>query len=407
MENELICTIAVIKVASRCNLNCSYCYMYNMGDNTYRNQPKFMSAETVELMVSRIAEHCAKHEVEEFMFVFHGGEPLLVDPAWYSDIVAMVHEKFEQINTRPGFVVQTNGVLLDKAWCRHFMELGINVGISLDGTRRDHDHFRKDHAGRGSYDRVLAGVNTAKEVFGAASVIAVININSDPEETYFHLRSLEVSNIHLLLPDANYEQLPPGPEAGFEGPVQDLYAEWLIRIFDLWMDDESEGRPGIRMFDQILRMFWGARPTSDSLGTEKNEVIVIETNGDYESLDSLKICGDGFTKAGANVRNMTLGQALHSELAKLYHLSHQNLCSQCAQCDIQEVCGGGNLPHRYRKDNGFDNPTVYCLTQARLISHIQNQWVERLPPEFVAQSELSKVSYEDLVRGFAQSTANL
>ncbi len=402
MQNVLQCTIAVIKVASRCNLNCSYCYMYNMGDNTYRNQPKFIEQGTAEQIIERIAEHCEEHKVPDFMFVLHGGEPLLASKDWYRHFVNYARKVFEPLESVPSFALQTNGVLLDDEWCELFMELGIAIGISLDGTRKDHDHYRKDHAGRGSYEKVLQGIEVTKRVMGHASIIAVININSDPDETYHHLSNMGVSNIHLLLPDANYDKPPPQREGTAPEDAQDQYADWLIRMFDLWMEDPNEKKPGIRMFTQLLRMLWGARTTSDSLGTERNEVIVIETNGDYESLDSLKICGEGFTKADANVADTTLNEALNSELARMYHLSHENLCPQCAACDIHELCGGGNLPHRYHNNNGFDNPTVYCRTQARLITHIQNRWVNGMPAEFVEKSGIAKVQLEELIRGFAQ-----
>lgn len=401
MQNALQCTIAVIKVASRCNLNCSYCYMYNMGDNTYRNQPKFIEQKTAEMIVHRIAEHCEEHKVPDFMFVLHGGEPLLASREWYRHFVEYANKVFEPLETKSSFVIQTNGVLLDDAWCELFLELDIALGISLDGTRKDHDHYRKDHAGRGSYEQVLRGIELSQKVLGYANIIAVINIDSDPDETYHHLSNLGVSNIHLLLPDANFEQLPPQKKDTPPEAAQDQYAEWLIRMFDLWMEDTNEKKPGIRIFTQLLRMLWGARTTSDSLGTERNEVIVIETNGDYESLDSLKICGEGFTKADANVEHTTLNEALNSELARMYHLSHENLCTQCSNCDINELCGGGNLPHRYHKSNGFDNPTVYCRTQARLITHIQNRWVEGMPADFVKESGVNKIKYDDLLESFA------
>ena len=32
----------VVKVASRCNLDCTYCYEYNLGDDTWKHQPRFM-----------------------------------------------------------------------------------------------------------------------------------------------------------------------------------------------------------------------------------------------------------------------------------------------------------------------------------------------------------------------------
>ena len=38
----------LLKVASRCNINCSYCYVYNQGDTNWQRMPKHMSAATVE-----------------------------------------------------------------------------------------------------------------------------------------------------------------------------------------------------------------------------------------------------------------------------------------------------------------------------------------------------------------------
>ena len=40
-----LATAFVLKIAERCNLNCSYCYMYNKGDLSYLRRPKFMSSE--------------------------------------------------------------------------------------------------------------------------------------------------------------------------------------------------------------------------------------------------------------------------------------------------------------------------------------------------------------------------
>ena len=33
----------LLKVASRCNLNCTYCYVYNKGDTTWQGMPAQMS----------------------------------------------------------------------------------------------------------------------------------------------------------------------------------------------------------------------------------------------------------------------------------------------------------------------------------------------------------------------------
>jgi uncharacterized protein len=35
-----------------------------------------------------------------------------------------------------------------------------------------------------------------------------------------------------------------------------------------------------------------------------------------------------------------------------------------------KACGGGYLPHRFSKDNGYDNPSVYCEDLYGTFEHI-------------------------------------
>jgi uncharacterized protein len=68
----------VIKVASRCNLNCSYCYEYNMGDSSWKKMPKYMEEELFSKTLHRIKSHCDAHQFDNISISLHGGEPLLI-----------------------------------------------------------------------------------------------------------------------------------------------------------------------------------------------------------------------------------------------------------------------------------------------------------------------------------------
>jgi uncharacterized protein len=63
----------VFKIAERCNLNCSYCYMYNKGDASFRGRPKFMSAEIATSALRRIADHANRHGLTRIPVAMHGG----------------------------------------------------------------------------------------------------------------------------------------------------------------------------------------------------------------------------------------------------------------------------------------------------------------------------------------------
>ena len=76
-DEKAVCHGAIVKIASRCNLNCKYCYVYNMGDRTWVSRPAVMEPETIAAMLDKVSAHCIDHEVPHFEFILHGGEPLL------------------------------------------------------------------------------------------------------------------------------------------------------------------------------------------------------------------------------------------------------------------------------------------------------------------------------------------
>src|SRR6476620_6004777 len=388
------CKALVLKIASRCNLNCRYCYMYNMGDSTYRGQPKVMSDEIVEAILHRTREHCLKHKIRYFMFVFHGGEPLLAGKAFFSKFVEKANALLLP-EIIPSFELQTNGVLLNEEWCQLFADLNINIGVSLDGTKEENDKFRIYHSGRGAYNEIVRGLNIANNdpyLKHKPGVISVINVNADPIKTYEHFKDLKVESVDFLMPDSTYDHPPVKPNGSLE--EGSYYADWLIKLFDKWFYETGK-KPRIRLFQSIIRMVLGENLKADNLGTQNNEVLVIETDGSLEAVDVLKICGDGFTKAGANVLTQGFDESMQTELAKLFHTSHTRLCKKCLCCPIKEICGGGYLPHRYSKKNGFNNPSVYCNDLLRLITHIQNCVLDQIPETVLGLANIHKLTYEE------------
>ncbi len=396
-KNSLKCSALVVKIASRCNLNCTYCYMYNMGDQSYLGQPKLMSEETVTNLLHRIKNHCDLHNIEKFWVIFHGGEPLLAGPDFIRNFVESANMVLADVEMR--FAVQTNGILLTKEFCELFHELNITIGISLDGTPERNDKYRINHAGKGSYDEIVKGVEIAKNspLKDRLGTLCVVDASSDPLATYNHFRELDIYNIDFLLPDSNYETPPPlKPQNSIDNTP---YADWLITIFDQWYED-GRNRINVRIFDDIINLILGKDITSEVLGSSKNEVLVIETDSSIESVDVLKICGNGFTKDKANVLHDELDEALKTDLATKYNLSHKQLAPKCENCLVKDICGGGYLPHRYKQENQFDNPSIYCSDLMKLITHIQNKVLAQLPKELLEEAGVEMLTYEDAQKAF-------
>jgi uncharacterized protein len=45
----------------------------------------------------------------------------------------------------------------------------------------------------------------------------------------------------------------------------------------------------------------------------------------------------------------------------------------CRACPESRTCAGGYLPHRWSRQNGFDNPSVWCADLLKLIGHVRGR----------------------------------
>lgn len=383
------CRLAVTKIASRCNLNCSYCYMYNMGDESYRAQPKFMSAAVMNALVERAVDHCLGHGIDEFTFALHGGEPLLAGRNRVAMLVTLAQQRFSSAGLTVRFALQTNGVLLDDAWCEFLARHSVRVGVSIDVTATAHDRQRVTHQGKGSYSDAVAGFRTAERHGLRPGLLSVIDLTADPVDTFGHLKELGAEHVDLLLPEGNHVLSPPGKGLRERGTP---YADWLLTLFESWWNDPAPGFR-IRLFEQIMGATLGARVSADSLGVAENEVLVIETNGDIGPVDVLRVALPGVSTTGISVLDHAFDDALSQHEVSLYHSSHVDLPTQCRRCPINRICGGGYLSHRYGAA-GFDNPSVYCVDLTRLITELRNRALSILPERLRRQAAVHPISFE-------------
>jgi uncharacterized protein len=354
----------VVKVVSRCNLNCDYCYMYNLQDRTYRDQPPSMTPVVTKALIRRIRDHARRHGLTKVHMILHGGEPLLFRQdrlaQWVSSVRAGLRPEVEV-----AFSMQSNGVLLDDSWIDLLADLEVRIGISVDGPREAHDLHRVDRHGVGSFDHVLAAIRLLQRhprgrlIF--STVMAVVNVDLDPDELFDFWQFLDVPGFDLSLPHANFLHRPPRGRWS--------YGDWMVRFFDRWWEQNRADRH-VRYFENMLRMYAGFPISTDNIGGKPVDVVVIETDGSIEPTDAFKSCFNGATKLGLNVLTHELDDVATSPMVAVFQHGADALCSRCQACHLRDVCGGGYMPHRYHPFNGFDNPSVYCADLMQLLDHI-------------------------------------
>ncbi|MFJ6794423.1 FxsB family cyclophane-forming radical SAM/SPASM peptide maturase [Streptomyces sp. NPDC091268] len=357
----------VLKTRSRCNLACTYCYVYAMADQGWRAQPTLMSPATTARAAARIAEHAAAHQLPRVDLVLHGGEPLLTAPAELAAPVEAVRAALRAASprTRLTATVQTNGVLLTRGRLAALAAAGIRVGVSLDGGLPAHNARRVDHAGRPGFAAAARGLRLlARHPESYAGVLCVVDLAQDPVETYESLLAFAPPAIGLLLPLANRSSPPPG-----HAPPATPYAHWLLAVFERWWQD-GQRRTRIRVFEEVIALLLGLPAATETLGLAPATTAVVETDGTIEQADSLKSAYEDAAGTGLDLAAHSFDELLEHPGLVARQLGRDALAAACRSCELVEICGGGHYPHRYLAGEGFRQPSVYCADLQVLIRHI-------------------------------------
>ena len=356
----------LLKVASRCNLDCTYCYVYHMGDEGWKSQPKLMSTEVKAAIVKRLAE-LGQEQTAPFSIVMHGGEPLMLGRGRLDSFLEALRCALPPAT---GIHIQTNGLLLTDDILDVLGRHGVGISVSLDGPEAINDKFRVDHQKKGSLIRILDGITRLKAHPQSAKmfsgVLAVIDPESDPAEVYTALKATGAPSIDFLYRDGNHTALPY-KKARVDSTE---YGSWMSKILDLYLGDPEP--PVIRVLDDMIRLLLGGRAAKEGVGITDFGILVVDTDGSIQKNDTLKSTystADKF-KSPWSVLQHRLSDVINDEDFKSYHVAQRPTSTTCASCPVVHVCGGGMPAHRWSAENQFDNPTVFCADQKLLIERI-------------------------------------
>jgi len=370
----------IVKLHSRCNLSCTYCYVYHHVDQSWRGRPTVISDETVAALAARLGDHVRHHGLPRIVVVLHGGEPLLAGPDVLERVVVAVRSAVPA-NTDVEVTIQTNGTLLDSRFLEIFHRHSVGVGVSLDGGGPIENRHRVYADGRESFHLVeraleLLGRPEHADVF--TGVLCTIDLENDPVRVYEGLLAFRPPQVDLLLPLGNWVHRPPrrGPDSS-----RTPYADWLIAVFDRWFDAPRR-ETGVRLFDSLIALLVGGVSDTEAVGLSSANAITIETDGSLEVTDALKTTAPGLGATGLDVRRHSFDAAMQHPTVRAVRREKDNLAEECRLlCPVVDVCGGGHFSHRYGHDGSFEHPSVYCADLLRLIGHIRG----RLQAELAAR----------------------
>jgi uncharacterized protein len=356
----------LIKVASRCNINCKYCYVYNMGDDNWSRMAKFISKETVDSICLSLKK-LVLYQEKVFSIVLHGGEPFLLGPLRLEYLLRQLRNA---IPSDYPISIQTNGVLISDELLDICSSYHVSVAVSIDGPQKTHDKFRVNHKGAGTFNEVLKGIEKLKKhpdsLFLNAGLLAVIDPLSNPGEVYDFFKEIKASSVDFLYKDGNHTNLPIN-KSSIDSTE---YGEWMTKLLEVYMDDENP--LPIRVLDDMLKVLLGGIVSKEGMGITDFGIIIIDTDGTIMKNDTLKSSFNGADKfeQQSNIKEDKLIDFLNSPEFEQYREMQRPANSKCLKCPVLNICGGGMILHRWRQDNDFDNPSVYCADQLYLINNM-------------------------------------
>ncbi|GJG89810.1 radical SAM protein [Gemmatimonadetes bacterium T265] len=359
----------LLKVASRCNINCRYCYVFNMGDTGWSRSPKLMSAETCHTAATALGR-LAVAQGRGFSVVLHGGEPLLLGLTRLRSLIATLRDA---LPAGSPIGIQTNGVLIDRDTLDACAEAGVTIAVSLDGPQAVHDAHRVGFNDAGTFDAVMRGLALlrAHPAGGAlfTGLLAVIDPTSNPREVYGFFKALNPPSVDFIYRDGNHSRLPAGKRAIDTSE----YGEWMVGLLDAYLDDSEP--IAIRVLDDMIRMTLGGTGASDDTGVDDYGILIIDTDGTVTKNDTLKSVFDGADRfeSPQSVYTHHLRDVVGSDEFVRSHAAQRPSSATCRACPYLATCGGGMLLHRWRNDTGYDNPSVYCADQRVLLTHIRHR----------------------------------
>lgn len=334
---------ATLFLTTACNLQCDYCYV--------SQQNLTMSGEILDRAIEFAFQ--AAGPGEHIEFDLFGGEPLLAWPL-VQKAVALIKQKAGMGNHPLQISLSTNGTLLTRDILTFVRRNNVMLHISCDGTPHVQDKHRRFHNGKGTSQRVVAGISHALEDLSGVIVDMVYGPDTCAflPESIEYLASLGLKQL-VLIPDStaswhksDIEQLGHA----FEG------------IADIYLDSYARETPVfISLIDEkiavMMRGGYGHAERS-RMGEDR---VAISPQGVVFSCEHLVGTGEESDHSMGNLYRQGLPEKTGSS-----PVSSTGTGGHCASCTLYRYCMNGSGDLHVFGNYGNTRPSSFICASERL-----------------------------------------
>lgn len=383
MTGPMAFNIMIKPAGSLCNLDCNYCYYLDKAEIYGGKEPVM----TLEMLETCIREYIAANDVQEVMFNWHGGEPLVLGLDFYRKAVALEQKYAGDKIIRN--TIQTNGTLLTQEWASFFRDNDFLVGISVDGPQDIHDKYRKDKGGAPTFDKVMRGVSLLYRNNVQYNTMTTVNHASEGRglEVYEFLKSIG-SRYMQFMPVVEHVKYPEGKNGKplkyarphIVDPSEEgasiapwsvgsmAFGKFMCAIFDSWVLADV-GRYFVNLFDAALARWCGVMPGTCAYAETCGGNSVIEHNGDVYPCDHFVYPQYRL----GNILENDLRTMMTSQEQVRFGISKRNsLPGRCVRCRYRFACNGECPKHRFNvTESGQTGLNALCDGYFMFYSHVE------------------------------------
>lgn len=351
-----------------CNLDCTYCYFLSK-ERLYPDSDFRMSPELLE---DYTRQYIAAQQVPEVTFAWQGGEPTLMGLEYFRLAV-----EYQQKYRRPGMriqnALQTNGTLLDDAWCEFLHAHDFLIGLSMDGPAELHDKYRVDKGGAPTHAKVLQAARRLRRHKVEFNILCTVHAGNAayPLPVYRHLRDEVGAQFIQFIPiverdnETGYQE---GSALTGRSVSARQYGEFLIAVFEDWVRHDV-GRIFVQIFDVALAAWTGNRPGLCIFEEKCGSALAMEHNGDLFSCDH-------YVEPGyllGNIQETSLVEMAGSTLQNQFGSAKLDTLPQyCLDCEVRFVCNGGCPKNRFIKTpDGAEGLNYLCAGYRAFFNHVR------------------------------------
>ncbi|MDK7182416.1 radical SAM/SPASM domain-containing protein [Lacticaseibacillus rhamnosus] len=325
-------SILIKPASSLCNLKCKYCFYADVSSLREVKSYGRMKLETVDALIKNV--FIDLNDGDQLTIAFQGGEPTLAGLRYYQYFLGEVEKQTKKVFVH--YAIQTNGMLINDAWCHLLKEHNFLVGLSIDGTLTYHDWNRVDARGHGTFSRVMRTKEMLDQHGIDYNVLCVLTnpLAKHAKKVFDFFQQNHVKYVQFI---PCLDEMNADHRSAF-ALVPERFATFYQTYFRLWLSQLQRGKyQSVKIFDDIMNQFGRGLRTACGLDGQCQVQYIIEADGsvypcDFFAVDQYRL---GY------IQDSTLKELFCQPITLDFLRNKRKLPLYCGSCPFKQYCCGG------------------------------------------------------------------